>query len=237
MDSRANGTVPLDWYDMTAGESMSTVSRTQDALGRLAESLVVPCDIVTVHRQHSPKSRTKEFYSLRYGALLLALAAFDAFLTTSSGFGDKSGHRSVGLNPDRLRRAFHEGTGVVNITGAWHARARVAPEKLGRHHHRSPWYLFEGNELVRYLDDLQVARNILAHGGTLNGLQNKSGALHKIKGGFSIRLMTVEGTIQAIEDIASQTALVVGVPRAAIPKWPSPQSTKFADTGRLPVPY
>jgi hypothetical protein len=47
----------------------------------------------------------------------------------------------------------------------------------------------------------------------------------------------VEGTIQAIEDIASQTALAMIGHDAWIPEWPSPRRTEHSATARLPRPY
>jgi hypothetical protein len=212
--------------------------RINGTLSDLAKSIAVPCDIITVHRDHSLSSRTQPFQSLRYGAFLLAVVSLDAFFTNASGFAEQSPGRSIGIRPDRVRESFDKNRGYPNINHHWKARARVASERIDVTYKRAPWYLFEGSELRDYLEDLNDARNVLAHGKDKSKFTNRSGALHPLKaGGASIRLMTVEGTIQAIEDIASQTALTMIGDDARIPEWPSPRPTKHSATARLPRPY
>jgi hypothetical protein len=216
----------------------TTHERVANALAVLAVGLEVPCDIISVHRRHSGKSRPKEFQSLRYGAFLLAVASLDAFFTTASGWGQNHPGQSLGIRPDRVRGAFDKYAGVPNVQRHWRARTRVASEKFGATYKRSPWLLLEGNELRSYLEDLHGARNVLAHGLDKSNFQNESGAFHPLKkGGFSIRLMSVEGVIQAIEDIASQTAIAVVGPEVDLPSWPEPSQTEHGTTGKIATPY
>lgn len=213
-------------------------ARVNLALSRLADSLQIPCDIITVHREHWRESRSRPFESLRYGALLLALAGLDAYFTAASGFCDAAPGRALGINPNRVREAFAKHADHPNIHRHWRARVRVASEFTGATYRRAPWVVLSGQGLTAYLEDLADARNVLAHGGDKSAFTNRSGALHPLRGGgYSFRLMTVEGAIQAIEDIASETALALTEGRAAIPDWPVPKPTQHSLSGRLPVPY
>lgn len=217
---------------------MNANSQINDALQVLAIRLVIPCDIITVHRDHAKVSRSKQFASLRYGTMLLTAAALDGFFSAASGWSSARNGQPLGFRQDRVREAFAEGTGVANVPRHWKVRTRVAPARSGVLHNRSPWEYLSGPDLRDYLDDIHSVRNTLAHGGDPTAISNKARTFYPLKGGgISIRLMSAEGFIQAVEDIASQTAIAVLAGDAEIPEWPHPRSTGASDAGRLPRPY
>jgi hypothetical protein len=86
--------------------------------------------------------------------------------------------------------------------------------------------------------DMKSLRDLLIHGSDPSRVTNKSDALWPLKkGGFSMRLMGVEGFIQAAQDIASCTALAIAGVDAEIPQWPTPPPSGVSEQGRLPDPY
>jgi hypothetical protein len=204
------------------------------ALTEMAARMTVPCDIIAVHRGQPGRSRAREFKSLRYGAFLLAYGAFEAYLDAAVGYR-ASTDRSIGVNPDKFRTAVDSVHGVPNVTGRWKARTRIAPD--GSTGNRSPWAYLEKQRLRLYLADMTSLRHLLAHGGDPLRCANAAHTLNVVKGGVSIRLMQVEGFIQAVEDLASETAIAILGAAAEIPEWPVPPLTGASSAGLLPRPY
>lgn len=205
------------------------------ALAEMAVRMQLPCDIVAVHRTDAPRGgRERKYKSLRYGAFLLAYSPLEHYFDSLTGYRARTG-RVLPVNADKIRMAIREAGGPPNVTKCWEARTRVAPS--GHTGNRSPWELLVGRRLAAYLCDMKSLRDLLSHGNDPTLVSNKSGTLYPIAAGFSMRLMGVEGFIQAAQDIASQTAIAIAGRNARIPLWPLPPSTRASDAGRLPTPY
>jgi hypothetical protein len=76
-------------------------------------------------------------------------------------------------------------------------------------------------------------RDLLSHGGDPVSVPNDSRTLWKVRSGWSLRLMGVEGFIQLVEDLAEQALLEAGVPLERVPTWPEPQRSGIS-LSRLP---
>jgi hypothetical protein len=215
---------------------MGDVETVNAALAELAARLQIPCDVIAVHRTEvGPGGREKKYASLRYGAFLLAYAPFEGFFENLTDYR-KTKNRVLGLSPDKIRGAVADAYGVKNVTSGWAARTRSAPV-VGTGG-RSPWVMLEGRRLHDYLGDMKTLRDLLSHGRSPEDVTNAARTLHQLASGkHSIRLMGVEGFIQVIQDIASETALAIVGPSALLPAWPAPPSTGASDAGRLPRPY
>jgi len=216
---------------------VNRVSIVNNALNELSKRLVIPCDIIAVHREDGLRvgGRERKWASLRYGAFLLAYAPLEGFLNDVTEYRAMKG-RPLPVSVDRVRDACRERWGIPNATKRWAARTRVAP--VPGSGGRSRWALLRGHQLSLYLMDMKSLRDLLIHGSDPSEMTNRSGALWPLKyGGFSMRLMGVEGFIQAAQDIASCTALAIAGADAGIPPWPSPPASGVSAQGRLPAPY
>jgi len=60
--------------------------------------------------------------------------------------------------------------------------------------------------------------------------------LWKVRSGWSLRLMGVEGFIQLVEDLAEQALLEAGVPLERVPTWPEPQRSGISLSGLPSLP-
>ena len=87
-----------------------------------------------------------------------------------------------------------------------------------------------------YLSDMKRLRDLLSHGGDPVSVANDSRTLWKVRGGWSLRLMGVEGFIQLIEDLAEQALLEAGVPLKRVPTWPEPQRSGISLSGLPSLP-
>jgi hypothetical protein len=204
-----------------------------EALVELAARLIIPADMIEMHREHSDGKR--KYTSLRHGTFLLTYAPFERFFNRIvEGHGGPS--QGLTLNVDKLRQKIEVHTGVPNVTQSWKARARVAPD-AARTTNISPWAYLEGNRLRHYLSDGQRLRNLLGHGASHFTDQNKSGTLSQVKNGYSARLMWVEGFLQVTQDLAAQTALTLTDHRVVIPVWPRPPLSGTSKSGLLDCPY
>lgn len=173
--------------------------------------------------------------SLRHGAFLLSYAPLEGFFNEVTEYRATKG-RPLPVPVDRVRVALCERWGIPNATNRWGARTRVpsVPGSGGR----SRWAVLTGHRLSLYLMDMKSLRDLLIHGSDPSRVTNKSGALWPLKkGGFSMRLMGVEGFIQAAQDIASCTALAIAGVDAEIPQRPTPPPSGVSEQGRLPDPY
>jgi hypothetical protein len=96
----------------------------------------------------------------------------------------------------------------------------------------------KGRRLSLYLMDMKSLRDLLSHGSDPTLVTNNSQTLWPlVNGRFSMRLMGVEGLIQAVEDIASCTAISIAGSGVHLPIWPSPPESGVSAEGRLPSPY
>lgn len=218
----------------------------QGSLYRLARNLQVPCDIVKIHRLQNVGNRpgkgrlggrTREYKSLRYGAFLLAVASFEAYFDDLVNYRRTRG-RSIGINADRVGQVLQEQYGY-NPVPDWRARTRVPGRS--KHGNVSPWVYLKDKRLRNYLSDMQSLRNLLAHGGDPRFASNDAETLYPLSaGGVSLRLMSVEGFLQAAEDIASETAISISKANAwsiDVPIWPAPPPTGTGNLTVLAVPY
>src|SRR5262249_53875128 len=134
----------------------------QDALAELASRLVIPADLINVHRSDPNRSRAREYHSIRYGSFLLAYGPFERYFNR---LVEKHGGPSRGLAPttDKLRARFTQYLGVPDLTNSWRARARIAPvAKTGDSRWR--WTYIQDQLLRDYLRDARQLRHLLAHG-------------------------------------------------------------------------
>jgi hypothetical protein len=88
---------------------------------------------------------------------------------------------------------------------------------------RSEWTHLKGGRLKDYLSEVKKLRDLLSHGKDPVRVTNDGRTLWEVRGGWSLRLMGVEGFIQFGEDLAEQALLEAGVPLERVPTWPEPQ--------------
>lgn len=79
-------------------------------------------------------------------------------------------------------------------------------------------------------------RDLLSHGGDSVSVTNDDRTLWKVRGGWSLRLVGVEGFIQFVEDLAEQALLEAGVPLEKAPTWPEPQRSGISLSGLPSLP-
>ncbi|MER7009564.1 hypothetical protein ABT297_41865 [Dactylosporangium sp. NPDC000555] len=214
---------------------MANDAAVQEALHELAGRLVIPVDLIEVHRRQPSLGRTREFQSIRYGAFLLAYASFERYF---NHLVELHGGPSRGLpaTMDKIREAIATHLAVINATGQWRARVRVAPTRDSRDR-RAKWTYLESQRLRDYLRDAQQLRHRLAHGAEPTGTTNHSQTLFALaKGGVSANLMWVEGFVQAVQDLASITAITISGPGVELPGWPEPTRSGVS-AAMLPPPY
>jgi hypothetical protein len=204
-----------------------------ESLGNeLALRLRIPCDIVDVHRLNN--SRARVYASLRYGAFLLAYAPFESFFTQLTRYGERANGRALPLNLDKIQRELAlQWPGTRFQTNLWEGRTRQQPTRPGR---RSEWALLKGARLKDYLSDMKRLRDLLSHGGDPVSVTNDGRTLWEVRGGWSLRLMGVEGFIQLVEDLAEQALLEASVPIERVPTWPEPQRSGISLRGLPSLP-
>lgn len=202
-----------------------------EAVGvELSIRLRIPCDIVDVHRVNGSQKRI--YSSLRYGAFLLAYAPLESFFTQFTGYAERANGRSLPLNPDKIQRELDRNRpGIRFNTNLWEGRTRQQPSRPGS---RSEWALLKGGRLKNYLSDMKMLRDLLSHGNEPYNVTNSGQTLWEVRGGWSLRLMGVEGFIQFVEDLAEQALLEAGVPSERVPTWPEPQRSGISMSG-LPL--
>jgi hypothetical protein len=210
----------------------SLVSLAESAGDGFALRLRIPCDIVDVHRLNA--SRARIYSSLRYGAFLLAYAPCESFFTQLTQYSERSNGRALPLNLDKIQRElalqWPDARFQVNL---WEGRTRQQPTRPGS---RSEWAHLKGGRLKHYLSDMKRLRDLLSHGASPVSVANDSQTLWKVRGGWSLRLMGVEGFIQFVEDLAEQALLEAGVPPERIPTWPEPQRSGISLSGLPSLP-
>jgi hypothetical protein len=83
---------------------------------------------------------------------------------------------------------------------------------------------------------MKMIRDLLSHGGDPLTVTNEGRTLWKVHGGWSLRLMGVEGFIQFVEDLAEQAVLEAGVLLEKVPTWPEPQHSGISLSGLPSLP-
>lgn len=194
----------------------------------LALRLRIPCDIVDVHRL-SNSSAQKRYSSLRYGAFLLAYAALEGFFTGLTGYSQRAAGRSLPLNLDKIHRELRVRWPDTKFqTGKWEARTRQQPTGYAS---RSEWAHLKGLRLKNYMSDMKVLRDLLSHGNDPFKVTNTGETLWKVKAGWSMRLMGVEGFLQFVQDLATAALLDAGAAVEGHPRWPTVERTGISMTG------
>lgn len=209
----------------------SLVEVAESAGTELALRLRIPCDIVDVHRLSDSRSRI--YQSLRFGAFLLAYAPLEGFFTQLTRYAERAS-RALPLNLDKIQRELGlQWSDAKFRTNLWEGRTRQQPTRAGQ---RSEWAILKERRLKDYLSDMKRLRDLFSHGGDPFGVTNDSSTLWKVRGGWSLRLMGVEGFIQFAEDLAEQALLEAGVPQDRVPTWPEPQRSGISLTALPSLP-
>ena len=204
----------------------------ESAGNELALRLRIPCDIVDVHRLNDSQARI--YSSLRYGAFLLAYAPLESFFTQLTRYAERTNGRALPLNRDKIQRELDlQWPNAVFQSNLWEGRTRQQPTRPGS---MSEWILLKGGRLKNYLSDMKRLRDLLGHGGDPFKVTNDSRTLWEVRGGWSLRLMGVEGFIQFAEDLAEQALLEAGVPVENVPDWPEPQRSGISQSGLPSLP-
>lgn len=214
---------------------MADTAAVESALDELSVRLRIPADLLNVHRQQPGRSRSREFRSIRYGAFLLSYGPFERFFNRLI---EAHGGASQGLpaTMDKIRERLAVQTGVTNTTADWRARVRIAPAPTSPDK-RAKWAYLDSQRLRDYLLDAKSLRNLLAHGADPTRASNRSATLPILaSGGVSVNLMWVEGFLQAVEDLASITAINLAGRSVRIPDWPAPDRSGVSKA-ELPSPY
>lgn len=200
---------------------MVDIPAVEAALEELAHRLVIPADLISVHRAPGAASQKQEYRSIRYGAFLLAYGPLERFFNRLvERHGGPS--RGLPLTTDKVRQTFHERLGTQNLTGSWRARARVAPGPWAPDR-RWRWTYIDGTQLRDYLRDACQMRHLLAHGADPKDTPNDSRTLYVLKNGsVSVTLMWVEGFLQVAQDLAAQTAMELAGDDVQLPSWHQP---------------
>ncbi len=214
---------------------MVDANAVQAAVDELATRLVIPADLITVHRSQPGRGRSREYRSIRYGAFLLTYGPFERFFNR---LVEWHGGPAQGLapTPDTLREKFRRQLGVENLTRSWRARARVAPQPDARAR-LWRWTYIENQVLRDYLRDARRLRHLLAHGADPRDAPNEAGTLYVLGDGtVSVNLMWAEGFLQVVEDLAALTALDLAGREIILPSWPEPIRSDVS-AARPPAPY
>lgn len=199
-----------------------------DAANRHAESLRDPVLLISLHRDIGKlpsrwaDESGKKKSALRWGIFIMIYAATEGFFNEVLKMEEST--RVLSLNTDKLRSAA-ERHGARLFTREWGVRTRV-PVNSCHSGNYSRWVVFEGESLRNYLNDMKNLRDCLAHGCNPFSTSNDSGALWELKEGASMRLMGVEGFLQASIDLVAQTILAFGGTCEEIPEWPEPVRSK-----------
>jgi hypothetical protein len=179
-------------------------------------------------------TRARIYSSLRYGAFLLAYALLESFFTQLTRYAERVTGRALPLNLDKIQRElalqWPDARFQANL---WEGRTRQQPTRPGN---RSEWAHLKGGRLKDYLSDMKTLRDLLSHGADPVSVTNDGRTLWKVRGGWSLRLMGVEGFVQFVEDLAEQALLEAGVPLERIPPWPEPQRSGISLSGLPSLP-
>lgn len=184
------------------------------AAATAATSLEIPTRMLDLHREVRPSARQQ---ALRWGAFLLVYAPAEAFF--NEVLASEENNRVIALNPDRLRDRALKLHRVSLFESDWSLRTRVPSFNGGG---RSRWTLIDTSLQIRqYLADMKSLRDLLSHGGDPYKATNSSQVLWSVSSGWSMRVMGVEGFLQAVCDLMSQTVMAYGGSIDTL-KWPEP---------------
>lgn len=199
---------------MPIDEASEHLEKVLDSASMAAASLRIPTQMINLHREVKRSARQQ---ALRWGAFLLVYAPLEAFFNEI--LSSEENNRVVPLNPDKLRDRALKLHQIHLFESSWSLRTRAPSMRGGG---RSKWVLFETTNGIRqYLADMKSLRDLLSHGGNPYNATNSSSALWWVHDGWSMRIMGVEGFLQAACDLMDQTVVAYGGDRGQI-AWPEP---------------
>lgn len=189
------------------------------------ERLMIPADMISLHSDLRnailPEGKTlqgRRQHTLRWGAFLLVYAPVEGFFKEILEV--PAGQRGVPLNSDKIREKAMKDHGVRLFTKDWGVRTLV-PTKTIDDSNFCEWRVYRGVEEVRtYLADMKSLRDLLSHGADPFTAKNDSGALWSINRGPSLRMLGVNGFLQAGCDLVDQTITAFGGTSEQFPAWP-----------------
>ena len=205
------------------------LSKVRDAAEVVSARLIIPVCMIDLHRA-VPQSKNQQ--AVRWGAFLLTYAPIEGFFNEILDYRT-SKSRSLPLNPDKIRDAALTQHGVKLFDSRWSVRTRT-PSGTGN---TSRWSVYDSTKSLReYLSDMKTLRDRLAHGQDPYLTTNSSSALWSIKKGVSMRLMGVEGFLQAACDLVDQTIVTYGGCAGDLSRWPEPVRSGLSSEDRPPIP-
>lgn len=219
---------------MTHSEALQLVVRTSH---RTADQLKIPAGIIGLHGDLKnaalPDGKIltgPRQHSLRWGAFLLTFASLEGFFNE---FLRGSSTRPLPVNLDKIARASENEHGVRLFANDWSMRTLVPPREKDSDQF-AEWRIYRGvKELRDYLDDMKSLRDRLSHGDDPFGSSNKSEALWTVTRGNSLRMLGVEGFLQATCDLVENTIQAFGGSPKDFPAWPGlPQREQISRPGK-----
>lgn len=196
------------------GETSEHLQKVLDSASTAAMSLKIPSQMIDLHREVERSARQQ---ALRWGAFLLIYAPIEGFFNEI--LTSEESNRVVPLNSDKLRDRALKLHQVHLFQSSWSLRTRGPSVRAGG---RSKWILYETTAEVRhYLADMKSLRDLLSHGGNPYNATNLSSSLWRVHDGWSMRIMGVEGFLQAACDLMDQTIVAYGGGFGQI-SWPTP---------------
>lgn len=217
------------------------MSETLDPTGKLhqietiahesCERFQIPAGIIGLHndlrKAKLPDGNTlqgKRQHQLRWGAFLLTYACIEGFF---NGVLDGPSNRIIPINPDKINKTAKDNHGIDLFTNDWWVRTLVQPKPQSGGQF-GEWRVYKGtHELRNYLSDMKSLRDTLSHGGDPTTSTNKSRALWSTTTRNSLRMLGVEGFMQASFDLIEHTILAYGGSCNAFPSWPDLPHNEF----------
>lgn len=203
------------------------LDRVIDAGNETSKLLKIPADMISLHSElrdaKLPDGGTlqgKRQHSLRWGAFLLVYAPLEGFF--KEALNDSANTRTLPLNIGKIQNKFATVHNVKLFTKDWEVRTLI-PTGSAENSSFCEWRTYQGTEKIRcYLSDMKSLRDRLGHGADPLTTTNESGALWPIRKGHSLRMLGVEGFLQAGCDLVNQTITAFGGTSDQFPDWPVP---------------
>ncbi|MDJ0314553.1 hypothetical protein [Arthrobacter sp. H35-D1] len=193
------------------------------AVKTTCQRLKIPSDMISLHSDlryaKRPDGKTlqgKGQHTLRWGAFLLTYAALEGFFNEIC---KSPNTRILPLNADKIRDAIKRDYELTLFTREWGVRTLI-PSKSQDDGLFCEWRVYRGGDVRMYLNDMKWLRDRLTHGGDPFSTKNDSGALWATNKGPSLRMMGVDGFLQASCDLVDQTIVAFGGTSEDLPDWP-----------------
>lgn len=192
-----------------------------------SERLRIPAEMITLHgrlREATlPDGDTLQGpgqHTLRWGAFLLTYAPLEAFF---AGIPTKATSRPLPLHVDKIRDAVMRDHDIRLFTDRWSLHT-LAPPTSADSDEFGEWRQYQGTHGTRlYLGDMKSLRDRLSHGADPLTATNESGAMWSTRRGPSLRMLGVEGFLNAACDLMTHTVHAFGGTAADVPSWPEPR--------------